>query len=36
MLDLPNAVALNSTSMNLAQMVGPAAAGIVIAAVGSG
>jgi len=34
--DLPNAVALNSTSFNLAQMVGPAVAGAVIAAVGSG
>lgn len=34
--DLSNAVALNSSSMNVAQMVGPAVAGIVIAAVGSG
>lgn len=34
--DLANAVALNSSSMNVAQMVGPAMAGIVIAAVGSG
>ena len=34
--DLSNAVALNSTSINLAQMVGPAMAGVVIAAVGSG
>jgi MFS family permease len=34
--DLSNAVALNSTSMNVAQMVGPSVAGIVIAAVGSG
>lgn len=34
--DLPNAVALNSSSFNVAQMVGPAAAGVVIAAVGSG
>ena len=33
---LSNAVALNSTSINLAQMVGPAVAGGVIAAVGSG
>ncbi|WP_434114029.1 MFS transporter [Paraburkholderia caffeinilytica] len=34
--DLSNAVALNSTSINAAQMVGPAVAGILIAAVGSG
>lgn len=34
--DLPNAVALNSTSINLAQMVGPAVAGIVITVVGCG
>ena len=34
--DLSNAVALNSTSMNVAQMVGPAVAGVLIAAVGSG
>jgi MFS family permease len=34
--DLSNAVALNSTSMNAAQMIGPAVAGIVIATVGSG
>ena len=34
--DLPNAVALNSTSINLAQMIGPAVAGLVIAGVGSG
>ncbi len=34
--DLSNAVALNSSSINVAQMVGPAVAGIVIAAVGSG
>lgn len=33
---LPNAVALNSTSFNAARMVGPAIAGGVIAAVGSG
>jgi MFS family permease len=33
---LSNAVALNSMSFNLAQMVGPAIAGIAIAAVGSG
>jgi MFS family permease len=34
--DLPNAVALNSASINAAQMVGPAVAGVLIAAVGSG
>ncbi|MDR3369208.1 MFS transporter [Rhodoferax sp.] len=34
--DLSNAVALNSSSMNVAQMVGPAVAGMVIAAIGSG
>jgi MFS family permease len=34
--DLSNAVALNSTSMNAAQMIGPAVAGVTIAAVGSG
>jgi MFS family permease len=34
--DLPNAVALNSTSFNAARMIGPAMAGILIAAVGSG
>ncbi|QNH11934.1 MFS transporter [Xanthomonas sp. SI] len=34
--DLSNAVALNSTSINLARMLGPAVAGGVIAAVGSG
>ena len=34
--DLPNAVALNSTSFNAARMVGPAIAGVMIAAVGSG
>ncbi len=33
---LANAVALNSTSINLAQMIGPAVAGFVIASVGSG
>ena len=33
--DLSNAVALNSTSMNAALLVGPSVAGIVIAAVGS-
>jgi MFS family permease len=34
--DVPNAVALNSTSFNAARLVGPAIAGVVIAAVGSG
>ncbi|HEX4079173.1 MAG TPA: MFS transporter [Rhizomicrobium sp.] len=34
--DLSNAVALNSSSINLALMVGPAVAGLVIAAVGTG
>lgn len=34
--DLPNAVALNSTSFNAARMIGPAAAGVMIAAVGTG
>jgi MFS family permease len=34
--DLSNAVALNSTSFNAARMVGPAIAGILIAAVGCG
>lgn len=33
---LHNAVALNSTSFNAARMVGPATAGVVIAAVGTG
>jgi len=33
---LSNAVALNSASINVAQMVGPAVAGVLIAAVGSG
>jgi MFS family permease len=33
---LPNAVALNSTSFNAARMIGPAIAGGLIAAVGSG
>jgi MFS family permease len=32
--DLPNAVALNSTSFNSAQMIGPAVAGLLIAKVG--
>lgn len=34
--DLSNAVALNSTSFNAGRMVGPAVAGIIIAAVGTG
>jgi MFS family permease len=34
--DLPNAVALNSTSFNAARMVGPAVAGLVIGSVGVG
>jgi MFS family permease len=34
--DLPNAVALNATSFNSARMVGPAVAGLIIAAVGTG
>lgn len=34
--DLPSAVALNSTSFNAAQMIGPAAAGLLIAEVGIG
>ncbi len=34
--DLSSAVALNSTSFNLARMVGPAAAGVLIAVIGSG
>ena len=34
--DLSNAVALNSATINLGQFVGPAVAGVVIAAVGAG
>ena len=34
--DLSNAAALNSTSFNAARMIGPAIAGVLIAAVGSG
>jgi len=34
--DLQNAVALNSTSFNAARMIGPAVAGLLIAAVGTG
>lgn len=35
-VDLSNAVALNSTSFNIARMIGPAIAGVLIAEVGSG
>jgi MFS family permease len=35
-VELPNAVALNSASFNLARMVGPAVAGILIGFIGSG
>lgn len=34
--DLSNAVALNSTSFNAARLIGPAVAGLLVAAVGSG
>ena len=34
--DLPNAVALNSMSFNIATLIGPAAAGLMIAAIGTG
>jgi MFS family permease len=34
--NLSNAVALNSTSFNVARTIGPAAAGVLIAAVGTG
>jgi MFS family permease len=34
--DLPNAVSLNSVTFNLARIVGPALAGVLIAAVGTG
>jgi MFS family permease len=34
--DLPNAVALNSTSFNAARLIGPAVAGVLIAGVGTG
>lgn len=34
--DLPNAVALNSTSFNAGRMIGPAAAGVAIATIGTG
>lgn len=34
--DLPNAVALNSSLFNSAQLIGPAVAGVLIAAIGTG
>jgi MFS family permease len=34
--DLPNAIALNSTSFNAARMIGPAVAGLAIASIGTG
>ena len=34
--DLPNAIALNSTSFNAARMIGPAVCGLIITAVGTG
>ncbi|MDE1176658.1 MAG: MFS transporter [Edaphobacter sp.] len=34
--DLPNAIALNSSMVNCARLVGPALAGIVVAAIGEG
>jgi MFS family permease len=34
--DLPNAIALNSSMVNAARLLGPAAAGVLIAAVGEG
>ncbi|MDQ1692147.1 MAG: hypothetical protein QOD87_2255 [Pseudonocardiales bacterium] len=34
--DLPNAVALNATTFNLARIIGPAVAGLLISAVGTG
>jgi MFS family permease len=34
--DLPNAIALNSSMVNAARLIGPAVAGVVIAAVGEG
>jgi MFS family permease len=34
--DLPNAIALNSTAVNAARILGPAVAGFVVAAVGEG
>lgn len=34
--DLPNAVALNSTSFNSARLIGPALAGVMVVAIGTG
>lgn len=34
--DLPNAVALNSMSFNVARLIGPAVAGVLVAAIGAG
>jgi MFS family permease len=34
--DLPNAIALNSATFNMARVVGPAIAGVLIAAIGTG
>jgi MFS family permease len=34
--DLPNAIALNSTSFNAARMIGPAIAGLILASAGTG
>lgn len=34
--DLPNAVALNSTSFNLGRLIGPAVSGVAIASIGTG
>ena len=34
--DLPNAIALNSSMVNAARLLGPAVAGVLIAAVGEG
>ncbi|MDB5817924.1 MAG: transporter [Rhizobacter sp.] len=34
--DLPNAVALNATSFNVARLIGPAVAGLLVAGVGTG
>ena len=34
--DLPNAVALNSTSFNAARMIGPAVSGLLLASIGTG
>jgi MFS family permease len=34
--DLPNAIALNSSAVNAARLIGPAAAGVLVAAVGEG